>query len=163
MEKAFHYLARGVFIALDHVLLARQIGAQHTFLPGGHIEFGEPAMEALVREMAEETGLTARVEHFLGAVEAVFEDGGRVNAEIDLVFRATLADSEGIAPVPSRESQLEFIWAGMSELDAHNLLPQPMRELIRNARPDGAAFFGSSVEQFPESWRPVPEALRGGG
>lgn len=40
------------------VLLAQAIGEKNTFLPGGHIEFGESAKDALVREIEEELGLT---------------------------------------------------------------------------------------------------------
>jgi len=37
----FHYLARGLYFVDDHVLLAQLAGADNTFLPGGHIEFGD--------------------------------------------------------------------------------------------------------------------------
>ena len=38
----FHYLARGIILDKGKVLLAHQKGAEHTFLPGGHIELGLP-------------------------------------------------------------------------------------------------------------------------
>ena len=33
----FHYLARGIILENEKVLLAHQKGAENTFLPGGHI------------------------------------------------------------------------------------------------------------------------------
>ena len=55
----FHYRVRGIIIVDGKVLLAHQIEASNTFLPGGHIESGEGAQAALVRELYEETGYIA--------------------------------------------------------------------------------------------------------
>ena len=64
----FHYLVRGIIIADGKVLLAHQKGADNTYLPGGHIESGEGAEDALIREIEEEIGKIAIVERFIGAV-----------------------------------------------------------------------------------------------
>ncbi|MFN8036203.1 MAG: NUDIX domain-containing protein [Acidimicrobiia bacterium] len=50
-------------------------GAGQWSIPGGRVEFGEDVREALVREVAEETGLEVVVERFLGWVERI--DGPR--------------------------------------------------------------------------------------
>ena len=49
-------IARGVAVRDGKVLLCRAKGGQSTYLPRGHIEFGEPGREALVREVKEELG-----------------------------------------------------------------------------------------------------------
>ncbi len=62
----FHYLVRGIVFEDGKVLLAHQKGADHTFLPGGHIENGEKAETDLIRELEEEIGKKApsdRVSH----------------------------------------------------------------------------------------------------
>ncbi|HOU12737.1 MAG TPA: NUDIX domain-containing protein [Anaerolineae bacterium] len=64
----FHYLARGIVFVDDKVLLVHQKCAPHTFLPGGHIENGEKAESALMREIAEELGKAAVIPRFIGNV-----------------------------------------------------------------------------------------------
>ena len=58
-------IARGVCVRGGKVLLCRAKGGATTYLPGGHIEFGETGRKALVREIKEELGLAAEAGRFL--------------------------------------------------------------------------------------------------
>ena len=118
-------IARGVCIRDGKVLLCRAKGGSSTYLPGGHIEFGETGREALVREMKEETGLDARTARFMGVVENSFMQHGKKHSEINLVYAMTVNG----ASVTSRENWIEFLWCETSKLDEANLLPAEFRRL----------------------------------
>ena len=139
-------LARGVCVVDGKVLLCRPKSGGYTYLPGGHVEFGETSREALVREMAEETGQTAKTGDLLGVVESQFEQHGKKHCEISLVYRMNLGvcphdderglspDERGLSPEPpvvkSQEEWIDFDWWPIAKLDEANLLPPEMKRIV---------------------------------
>lgn len=128
------------------VLLAHQKGANNTFLPGGHIEAGESAESALVREVEEEIGRKATVKKFFGAVEHLWSADSQDHHEINLIFEITIPGLERDRPPRSREDHLEFIWTEQKDLKAHNLQPYPLIDCLTNWSPDRGAYWGSSIK-----------------
>lgn len=120
-------IARGVAVRGGKILLCRAKGAKTSYLPGGHIEFGETGREALVREIREEMGIEAGTGRFLGVVENSFMQHGRPHAEINLVYELTFPEPpENPA---SAEDWIEFEWRDLGDLDAAGLLPETFRRL----------------------------------
>lgn len=131
-------IARGVCIRDGKVLLCRAKGGKSTYLPGGHIEFGETGAEALVREIKEELGVDSSCGEFLGVVENSFLQHGRPHAEINLVYRLNLKSqisdfkgSDSDFRPESQEAWIEFEWRDVSDLDNANLLPAEMKKFCR--------------------------------
>ena len=122
-------VARGVCIRNGKVLLCRAKGGKSSYLPGGHIEFGETGAEALVREVKEELGVNSQAGRFLGVIENSFVQKGKKHAEINLVYELTVEGAE--TPV-AQEEWIEFEWCEIKNLDKANLLPESMRPLVRN-------------------------------
>lgn len=124
-------IARGVAVRGGKILLCRAKGSRTSYLPGGHIEFGETGREALAREMKEETALDVEVGRFLGVVENSFMQRGRPHAEINLVYEMSLGEG---APgeVVSAEDWIEFEWRDLSDLKSANVLPAAFNVLAED-------------------------------
>ena len=126
-------IARGVCVRKGKVLLCRAKGSSTTYLPGGHIEFGETGRQALVRETKEEIGLDADTGRFMGVVENSFLQHGKPHAEINLVYELVLPPGDD---VKAREDWIEFEWRDLDKLD--DLLPVAFRNLSATS---GESFF----------------------
>ena len=129
MEKHIETIARGVCIRNGKVLLCLPKDRSYSYLPGGHIEFGETGREALVREMKEETGLDATAGDLLGVVESSFVQKGEKHCEINLIYRMGIRDwGLGIGEqVKSCEDWICFDWVDCDKIDPANLLPPEMK------------------------------------
>ena len=138
MNKPFHYLVRGIIRDKDYVLLAHEKKADNTFLPGGHIEFGEKAEDALSREILEEINKKSKIGRFDGAVEAGWSNNGIKNYEINLIFEVIIEGLSMSQNPLSCEDHLEFFWVHVDDLQKHNLLPNPMIDCIQDLEKDEA-------------------------
>jgi 8-oxo-dGTP pyrophosphatase MutT (NUDIX family) len=120
-------IARGVCAADGRVLLCKAKGGRSTYLPGGHIEFGEKGAQALAREMKEEAGLDVEVGALLGVLENSFLQHGERHCEINLVYEMRLRGAKDVA---SQEDWIEFEWRDIGDLAAANLLPAEIAKFI---------------------------------
>lgn len=130
----------------EYILLARKTGAPYTFLPGGHIEFGEPARVALARELAEELGTALRVQGIFGAIEHSWENGGILNHEVNIIFYVEPGNLTVKYTPTSRELNVGFLWHPVNELETSRLEPYVLRRLIPTVlkEPSGAVW-GSTM------------------
>lgn len=145
MSHHIRIVVRGVILVDGYVLIARCKGATNTFLPGGHVEFGESLSTALARELLEEVGLCIQVSVYLGAVEHQWVEKDRQRHQINHVFAALLPNVNGLLPLESREDHLEFVWVSPFDLPKHNLLPSPLIELVTHfIDGDRSAFWKST-------------------
>ena len=133
MEHHIETIARGVCVKDGKVLLCYPKDRSYSYLPGGHIEFGETGREALVREMKEETGLDATAGDLLGVVESSFVQKGERHCEINLIYEMKVkVKGEGEQwNVPSCEDWICFDWVDCDKLDSANLLPPEMKPYVR--------------------------------
>ena len=84
-------------------------------VPGGRVEPGETAAEAVVREVAEETGLAVVVTGLAGVVERAAPDGGTYVIED---HTARLAPGTDPAALRAGDDALAAAWVPVEQLDA---------------------------------------------
>jgi 8-oxo-dGTP diphosphatase len=86
-------------------------------VPGGRVEPGETLAEAVVREVAEETGVEVVCDELLGWVERIGDD----HHFVILDFRAQLL-GDAIGPPVAGDDAAEAAWVSLSEVGELNLV-----------------------------------------
>jgi 8-oxo-dGTP diphosphatase len=81
--------AQALLIEQGRILMVRHfdvyIGREYWCLPGGGVEAGELPEQAVIRELAEETGLNCRVKSYLGRQELPLVSQGYASTETFIV------------------------------------------------------------------------------
>jgi 8-oxo-dGTP pyrophosphatase MutT (NUDIX family) len=114
-----------IFDGAGNVLLVKEnYDRRRWSLPGGAVEPGESDEDAVVREVAEETGVGARVDAKVGSY-------GLDNGFTAVAFLCSIVEGKPVVP-PTGEIA-EVIWAPAAAL------PTPRSNILHYAVPDAAA------------------------
>lgn len=107
----FRLASYGVCLDGDRVLLVRYTpmrGSPYWTLPGGKVEHGEDPFDAVVREIAEETGCVGVVERLLGVDSRVIRSADRLNGgpelhNVGVFYQVRIVGGE-LRPEPNGET-----------------------------------------------------------
>jgi 8-oxo-dGTP diphosphatase len=114
---SFRLAAYAVCIEDGRVLLARWVsraGETHWTLPGGRVEHGEDPFDAVIREVAEETGCDGVVERLLGVDSRLIPPAKRrlpaslPHQNIGIFYRVRIIGGQ-LRPEPNGETA-ESVW-----------------------------------------------------
>lgn len=145
---SIHYRvsARGIIIKDDKILLNEFGNGEYYNVPGGGIEPGETARQAVVREVMEETGLEVSAGDLIFVLEYEPENCGFMygnTASISLFFRCCLKGSSTIKPptIPDVNPDNPHItgmakWVEISRINEINLLPYVHEQLMEYIKTD---------------------------
>lgn len=122
----FEIIVRGLVMNRGRILVCKSEGRDYYFLPGGHVEFGENMRKALVREFKEELGIRPTSTKFIGTVENIFFQKGRLNHEINFVFYSEIEEED----VNAKEKHLTFKWFLPHDLIEERFVPPALRDAI---------------------------------
>ena len=119
---SFRLAAYAVCIEDGRVLLARWVspeGESNWTLPGGRVEHAEDPFDAVIREVAEETGCDAVVERLLGVDSRVIPAaerarGGPEHQNVGIFYQARITGGE-LRPEPNGETA-ESVWTPIPDV-----------------------------------------------
>ncbi len=126
----------GVVIDGGRLLIHRAEEDDFWALPGGRVEFGESAREALARELSEELEVEAEVGRLIWVMENFFTYAGERHHEVSFYFHVTLPPDSDL---PSRKepflgdeqgTRLIFEWRPVDGLEDAALYPSFLRRAV---------------------------------
>ena len=122
-----HLLARGLLVHGEEIILCRVKDAKWFFLPGGHIEDGESARAALLRELQEEIGNSDyKITSFVGVCENIFSlEEDVLQHEINIIFEVKVPHE---IKIDTKEAHIEFVSVAKKNLKDYKILPATLKD-----------------------------------
>lgn len=152
----FMYRAGAIAVHEGRLLVEKNLKFGFCFVPGGRVEYGDNAVETLVREMREELDEEARVGRLVVVADNLFELDGSRYQEVSLYFLIEFAAGAEVlrrqGPFAGNEPGETFQWIPLDEVEQANLLPVLLRERVRSIPriPEYVAHAEAGFHQEPD-------------
>ena len=131
--KNIEVCVRAVIQSKGRILVCRHKEKKYYFFPGGHVDLGEIAEVALIRELKEELDIKVKGMYFIGIVENVYierrdrhkEHRGK-HHEVNLVFGVSVEKVKD----KSLEDHIDFIFLDNKAFKKERVLPVTLQKNI---------------------------------
>ena len=131
----FYYCVRAVIIRNGKLLAMRDEAASYYYLPGGKVEFGETAEDAVLREVREELLIQAEIVKALWFGQNFFIEKVKNEQyhEIGLYYLLKISDNDltqNEFTINEGKHTLQFEWVPLNEIEDKNLYPEFIKAKI---------------------------------
>lgn len=139
---------RAIIQSKGKILVCWHKEKKYYFFPGGHIEFGEMAGPALIRELKEELDIIVKKISFIGVVENIYiekkdkhkEHRGK-HHEINLVFSVSAERIKN----KSLEDHIDFVFLDIRRFAKERVLPIALKKQVLKWLKDKKSFWASQT------------------
>lgn len=135
-EITFMYRVGGIAVHDGRLLVEHNVKHDFCFVPGGRVEYGENAVQALSRELDEEFGGSVQIGRLVIVSDNLFELDGIRYQEALLYF---VVEFDPGHPILGREGRFEaeepklvYEWLSLDGLEEAELFPRFLRELVHD-------------------------------
>ena len=161
-EITFMYRVGGIAVRDGRLLVEHNVRHGFCFVPGGRVEYGENAVQALSRELDEEFGGNVRVGRLVIVSDILFELDGIRYQEAGLYFLMEFGPGHYIigreGKFEAEEPKLVYQWLPLNELEEVELFPRFLRELVLDISQTPKYVIQSDIDScWTESYSNVTE------
>ena len=161
-EITFMYRVGGIAVRDGRLLVEHFVRRSLCFVPGGRVEYGENAVQALSRELQEEFGGDVRIGRLAIVTDHLFELDGVRYQEVGMYFMMEFPPGHYIlgreGKFEAEEPNLVYQWLPLNELEEAELFPRFLRELVRDIPQTPKYVIQSDIDScWTESYSNVTE------
>ena len=140
-DYAFKYRVAAIIIKNNKILVDKTEDSPNYYLPGGYVELGETAFNALIRELKEELLVDFTKGKYFGILENFFNHNRRgFTHEISIYYLMDVPDSLNDSDFSLTENDKGFIvkhdfkWISLDEFDKYDFRPVIIKDYIKNKK-----------------------------
>lgn len=134
-NKWFRYRTGGIIVNNDKMLFVKCGVADYYYIIGGAVHMGETSEKCIEREMSEETGLNAHVDHLAVVCENFFKGvGGVIDGfdcqTLELYYYMNVENDDFSNCKTETDTGEKLVWLPIEDIKTINIKPAFMKERI---------------------------------
>ncbi len=131
--KNIEICVRAIIKSKGRILVCWHKEKKYYFFPGGHVDFGETAETALIRELKEELDIRVKGLSFIGTIENIYREDKEKHREhrgkhheINLVFNVSVERVKD----KSLEDHIDFVFLNKKDFSRKKIFPIALKKAV---------------------------------